>query len=211
MADEQNPPATPAQNDGGKAPPAEPPKTEGEDNIDGLKRHNKALLSELSTKKAAFSEVKEKYDALVAEKEQREADELKKQGQYKELMEKEQAKAAAIQNRLIRAEMKAHAIRAGVIDMDLVDLIPVDKVKIGDSLEISGAEEAIAAFKSSKPHLFNDAPKDPGAQNPPQAKPTGAAVTDPKPASPTTSLANSVKPGSKEHLEARENFMRKFQ
>jgi hypothetical protein len=58
--------------------------------------------------------------------------------------------------RVIRAELKVIAIKAGMIDMDGLKLIDTSKLKLNDADEIEGADELMAAMKEAKPYLFNE-------------------------------------------------------
>lgn len=55
---------------------------------------------------------------------------------------------------LIRAELKAEAIRAGMIDLDGLKLIDSTEVKLGEDGEVSGATALMTRVKKSKPWLF---------------------------------------------------------
>ena len=61
---------------------------------------------------------------------------------------------AAANARVIKAELKAHAIKAGIVDLDGLALADLSGVKFNDKGEIEGAEAAIEALKKSKPYLF---------------------------------------------------------
>lgn len=56
--------------------------------------------------------------------------------------------------RLIRAEIKAEAIRAGIIDMDGLKLLDLSAVKLNEKGEIDDASGLMARFKKAKPWLF---------------------------------------------------------
>jgi hypothetical protein len=56
--------------------------------------------------------------------------------------------------RLIRAEMKAEAIRAGMIDLDGLKLLDLSAVKLNERAEIEDAPGLMARFKKAKPWLF---------------------------------------------------------
>lgn len=56
--------------------------------------------------------------------------------------------------RLIRAEMKAEAIRAGMIDLDGLKLLDLSAVRLNDDGEIDDASGIMARFKKAKPWLF---------------------------------------------------------
>ena len=75
--------------------------------------------------------------------------------------------------RLVRAEMKAEAIRAGMIDLDGLKLLDISEVRLNERSEIDGASELMGRFKKSKPWLFGTTSSSsslsaPAAQNPRQ-------------------------------------------
>lgn len=82
----------------------------------------------------------------------------------------------------MEAEIKAAALAAGLVDVDLVPLIRRDGVIVAADGSITGIPEAIAAFKTSKPSYFRDgtpatpqgppAPRAPGAPGAPAANPS---------------------------------------
>lgn len=179
------------------------PEDKGDD-LEALKRHNKELLAELKTKKGEVNDYKGKYDTLQAEKDAAEEKKLADQGEFKTLLEKEQLKNKNFEKQVLKAQLQAAAVKEGLIDDDLIDVIPVDKIKIStvnDSIQITGALEAVQAYKATKPHLFKaaEAPAATTTTTPPGTA-TGAAVSDPSSAGTTqNAIAAGVKPGSKEH------------
>lgn len=70
----------------------------------------------------------------------------------------QQATSAADQ-RIIRAEMKAEAIKLGMVDLDGLKLADLSTVKLDDKGEVVGAAEMLAALKESKPYLFAEPTK----------------------------------------------------
>jgi len=58
------------------------------------------------------------------------------------------------EQRVIRAELKAEAIKAGMVDLDGLMLADLTAVKIDENGEVVGAAEMMAALKESKPYLF---------------------------------------------------------
>jgi Phage minor structural protein GP20 len=56
--------------------------------------------------------------------------------------------------RVIRAELKAAAVKAGMVDLDGLKLADFSKVKLNDQGEVEGADELMASMKKSKPYLF---------------------------------------------------------
>jgi len=73
----------------------------------------------------------------------------------------------AADQRIIRAELKAAAIKAGMVDLDVLKLVDITKVKIGDDGEVIGGDELMASLKKSKPHFFTD-PSSSNGQRPPK-------------------------------------------
>jgi hypothetical protein len=60
----------------------------------------------------------------------------------------------AANERIIRAEMKAAALKAGMVDLDGLKLADLSKVKLLEDGTIEGADELMAAMKEAKPYLF---------------------------------------------------------
>jgi hypothetical protein len=67
-----------------------------------------------------------------------------------------EARSAADQ-RVIRAELKAEALRAGMVDLDGLKLADLSTVKLNDAGEVEGAGELMEAMKKAKPWLFGAA------------------------------------------------------
>jgi hypothetical protein len=77
---------------------------------------------------------------------------------------------AAANERVVRAELKAVATKAGMIDLDGLKLADLSKVKLAESGEVEGADEVMAALKEAKPYLFKQPPTSsgqPGSAPPP--------------------------------------------
>lgn len=64
-----------------------------------------------------------------------------------------EAQTAADQ-RIIRAELKAAALKAGMHDLDGLKLADFSKVKLNDAGEIEGADKLMEDLKKAKPYLF---------------------------------------------------------
>jgi len=56
--------------------------------------------------------------------------------------------------RVVRAEMKTEATRAGMIDLDGLKLLDLSRMLLGEDGEVQGGSQAIAQLKRSKPWLF---------------------------------------------------------
>jgi hypothetical protein len=73
-------------------------------------------------------------------------------------------------HRLIQAELKAEALRAGIIDLDGLKLADLSGVTLTPEGEVVGGGAVIAALKRSKPWMFASASTS-AAAKPPAAQP----------------------------------------
>ena len=60
----------------------------------------------------------------------------------------------ALRARLVQAELKAEAIRAGMVDLDGVKLIEASTVKVNEAGELMDGAEVMRALRAAKPWLF---------------------------------------------------------
>lgn len=125
--------------------------------------------------KAQFDKQKSEAEAKLAEataavtKAQEDAAEAGKAA-------KAQADAA-----VIRAEAKAAAIRLGAVaPEDVVKLIDLDAVKIGENGEVEGLDAVMAAAKEARGYLFSEPPK-PGTETGTTKTPAPPKPGDPAP------------------------------
>ena len=58
------------------------------------------------------------------------------------------------QARLIRSELKAEAIRVGIVDLDGLKLLDTSSAKLNERGEVEGISALISQFKRAKPWLF---------------------------------------------------------
>jgi hypothetical protein len=73
-----------------------------------------------------------------------------------ELLERQLAEVQLrTEARLTRAQLKAEAIRAGMVDLDGLKLIDLSEVKLDVDGEIEGAPALMARLKKAKPWLFS--------------------------------------------------------
>lgn len=82
---------------------------------------------------------------------------------------------AAADERVIRAELRTAAFRAGMVDLDGLKLADLSGVTLNDRGEAEGAEAMMAELKAAKPYLFAEARA--GTSNPlrpPTPKPNTA-------------------------------------
>jgi hypothetical protein len=76
--------------------------------------------------------------------------------------------------RLVRAELKAEAIRAGMVDLDGLKLVDLSAVTVNDAGDVQGAGAIMERLKRDKPWLFG------GASSSSRAAPPQAAPPKPK-------------------------------
>jgi hypothetical protein len=69
--------------------------------------------------------------------------------------------------RILRVELRAAAIKAGMVDLDGLKLLDTSSLKINDDGDVEGADALIEAAKKAKPYLFGA----PGTSNPTPAPP----------------------------------------
>lgn len=98
----------------------------------------------------------------------------------------EQAEAALAEarqttnERLLRSELKAEAIQAGMIDLDGLKLIELSEIEISDGGDIVDAGAVLAKLKRAKPWLFG------------QGRSSSPAAHAPRPEQPRTRHANEL-------------------
>ena len=69
------------------------------------------------------------------------------------------------EGRLVRAELKAEALRAGMVDLDGLRLIDLPSLKLNERGEVVGAAALMQELRKGKPWLFA-APMHPSSSNP---------------------------------------------
>ena len=57
-------------------------------------------------------------------------------------------------SRLIRAELKVEAVRAGMVDLDGLKLLEPEQVQLNSEGEVENAGQIMAQFRRDKPWLF---------------------------------------------------------
>lgn len=62
---------------------------------------------------------------------------------------------SAADQRIIWAELKAEAIKAGMVDLDGLKLADLSAVKLDEKGEVVGALELMTSLKEAKPYLFS--------------------------------------------------------
>lgn len=82
------------------------------------------------------------------------------------------------QDRLLRAELKAAAVRAGMVDLDGLKLIDLSKVRLTESGEVEDGEAVMSRLRARKPWLFGQVSSSSAAVPPPSAPPQPRRVMD---------------------------------
>lgn len=73
--------------------------------------------------------------------------------------------------RLIRSELKAEAIRAGMVDLDGLKLLDTAEVRLNEQGEIIDGSIILAKLKRTKPWLFGGPASSSPAATPPRPEP----------------------------------------
>jgi len=85
---------------------------------------------------------------------------------------------ASLRERLVRAELKAHAVRAGMVDLDGLKLLDTSAVSLNERDEVVGAETLMAEARRAKPWLFAGASTSSPASAPPAQAPRAKLATE---------------------------------
>lgn len=76
----------------------------------------------------------------------------------------------AANDRILRAELKAAALKAGMIDLDGLKLADLTTVKLNEAGEVEGADALMTTMKETKPYLFQSSSTTTQTQTPPAKK-----------------------------------------
>lgn len=86
----------------------------------------------------------------------------------------EGAQVAALRARLVQAELRTAAVRAGMVDLDGVKLVDASGLKVNDAGELESAGAIMARLREEKPWLFgrnsSSSPASAPRATPPKAK-----------------------------------------
>lgn len=94
--------------------------------------------------------------------------------------------AKALDDRLVRAEVRATAAAAGIAHLDFLKLVDTSEVKVNADGEVAIPEGFWAGVKAKLPHLFGTTGADKGTTSQPRATP--------KPADPNAKKAADMSP-----------------
>lgn len=117
----------------------------------------------LEAKRAANEEAKERrleLEKINLEKEEAEKKKLEEEGKYKELAEKSEAKATALEKKtqelFITQALQIEGMKQGIVDIDGVGLADRSKCSINEAYDVAGADESIKDLMERKPYLFDE-------------------------------------------------------
>ena len=85
---------------------------------------------------------------------------------------------ASLRERLLRAELKAHALRAGMVDLDGLKLLDTSRLVLNERDEVVGAGELMVEARRAKPWLFGGTSSSSAAAAPPAQAPKAKLATD---------------------------------
>ena len=85
---------------------------------------------------------------------------------------------ADAQARILRAELRAEAVRAGMVDLDGLKLIDTARVRFAESGEVEGAAALMQEMKRAKPWLFAPASSSSTAAAPKTEPPRAKSATE---------------------------------
>lgn len=81
-------------------------------------------------------------------------------------------------SRVIRAELKVEAVRAGILDLDGLKLLDLQDVQVTPTGELANGADLIAQLKRTKPWLFSTLSSSSGASAPPAQPPRLKLATE---------------------------------
>lgn len=120
--------------------PNEPPK--------GPETFSREYVSELRAENASWrNKHREAEERAKAAEEAKKAAEEAANGKIAEA-------ASAADKRILMAELKASALKAGMVDLDGLKLADLSGVKLNEQGEVEGADALMEELKKSKPWLF---------------------------------------------------------
>lgn len=155
-----------------------------------LREKKDIAVREASEARKRAKEAEKERDVLKKRFDDEEKTKLEQDGKFKELADK--AREAADESnrkskeieeranqRIIKAELKAAAMAAGIIDLDLLSAISLDGVRMTDDGDVTGVQEAVNKYKEGKPYLFKENSKVAEDKNASLTKQTGGTKSPP--------------------------------
>ena len=88
----------------------------------------------------------------------------------------EDPRIADLERRLVQAELKSHALGAGIVDLDGLKLIDPAKIKLSSTGQLENAEHLMMELRRNKPWLFHAANSSTTAAAPPTTPPVAKSA-----------------------------------
>jgi len=85
---------------------------------------------------------------------------------------------SAANERIVRAELKAYAVKAGIVDLDGLRLLDLSGVRMTETGDVEGAESLIANLRTAKPWLFGLGSSSSSAKPPPEQQPRAKKASE---------------------------------
>lgn len=156
---------------GGGTPPKKDPETFSREYVQELRAENKGLRlknTELIGKIDGFE--KEKAEAVS-----KAVEEAVTKAKAEALTEA----SAEADKRVLMAELKGEAVKAGLVDLDQLKLLDVASIKLTADGKIEGADALFKGLKETKPYLFGVPNTTSNTQQkPPPANPEAKKATE---------------------------------
>ena len=150
---------------------------------------SREYVQELRHENAAYRTKAQEKERLALE-----ADERVKKVEEESKTKVSQAEEAA-NRRVIQAELKAVAVKAGMVDLDGLKLADLSTVKLNDKGEVEGADELMKALKESKPYLFQVGTSTSSTEKTPDKKDDKIVLAKDLPAADYTKAKQDIKAG----------------
>jgi len=195
-----------------QTPPA-PPAPDPSDEFSNYSQEElKALLrntrSEAAERRRENKTLKEQLESRQAQDAEAERKRLEEDGQYKALAEKEQKRAAEIEatwrQRVIGERLRTVAQSEGLLDLELIAMVPKENITFDASGNVVGVEEAVKSYKTAKPMLFKQPQRGPAPTGDQAPTPTAAPTTPVEPTGPV----NVMKMTAEEYRAHKEKTLR---
>jgi len=114
----------------------------------------KKLRRENARKRVEIKELRDKLAKVEAEK----SDDGAKSGDRSQPRDK--TLLEIMNKRLIRSELKAAVLKAGIVDMDAVKMFDISSLEVNEDGDVVGIDDLIDEMREAKDYLFNKEAKD---------------------------------------------------
>ncbi len=170
------------------------------------------MKADYESKMAELAEQGKKAKELQAKLDEIESQKLAEQGKFKELYEKEQSErrkeTQSMRRELARAELKALALGEGILDPDLVNLIPAKSFAWDEETQrYTNLKDLLTEHKTQKPHLYRGSEPTTQTQQP---APSAARPTTGDPSAAPGSTPPQQKPVNQMTRQEYEQYKRSY-